>query len=663
MEVELEALRREREEKMKVIAEKKKQVEELRRKRQERAAAQAKRAMGDRKASGDLGRTVDNLVLEILGGEGAGSAKAEDALKEVAAERGKEGAGRGSTSAPMLQMEIGVSACTVLPSEADVYDRTVQTDPIDISDGTGGNFSATYTLKGRENVLLKMADRARMRAVRPDASTQPGQRLAGQKRTVHAEAEVPGDVAKEAAAMMKDVKELTPEEKQTVMAKPDFQAFFERTSLLVERVLGQETWDNYVDLRCAGLGNEGPEEDLIQYIGDYSEEQWTVGRPVTDCRFSPKQHEMFLAAYGQKENPSLSDSDGCMLVWNLAMKHRPELVFTSQSAVLTAHFHTFNPALYFGGTYSGGVVMWDSRAKAGPVQRTPLSGKGHAHPIYGMQQVGTQNATNLVSVSNDGRLCVWSLAMLALPQETVDLKNETKNRRDLAVMSMCFPENETNTLYVGAEDGSVCQCHIHGSKVGVTEVYEGHEGPVTGLDMHPRAVAAQYGVEAAGDLAVSTSFDWSIKVWSVKQSQWPVLSLDNFEDYVYDARWHPTHPAVFASVDGEGHVDLWNLNRNLEAPVERCTHPSRRLAMNHCHWSADGKKLVAGDSEGMLSIFAVDRTVSHPRNEDYERFQDRVRGLTPIVPRVRQDTGFGGMGGHFHRSSALDAHASSGHRH
>jgi hypothetical protein len=29
-------------------------------------------------------------------------------------------------------------------------------------------------------------------------------------------------------------------------------------------------------------------------------------------------------------------------------------------------------------------------------------------------------------------------------------------------------------------------------------------------------------------------------------------------------KWHPTHPAVFGSVDGTGKFDLWNLNQDVE---------------------------------------------------------------------------------------------------
>merc|ERR1712129_362245 len=112
--------------------------------------------------------------------------------------------------------------------------------------------------------------------------------------------------------------------------------------------------------------------------------------------------------------------------------------------------------------------------------------------------------------------------------------------------------------------------------------------------------------------------------------------------YVYDAKWHPTHPAAFASVDGEGHVDIWNLNQNLESPITRLeSSPSnRKLALNRCDWLNDGGILLTGDSEGKLSVYAADRSLTHPRSEEQAQFQDRVRQLDPVVPRhAREDKG------------------------
>ena len=33
---------------------------------------------------------------------------------------------------------------------------------------------------------------------------------------------------------------------------------------------------------------------------------------------------------------------------------------------------------------------------------------------------------------------------------------------------------------------------------------------------------------------------------------------------MYDVQWSPTHPAVFASVDGDGRLDFWNINSDTE---------------------------------------------------------------------------------------------------
>ena len=48
-------------------------------------------------------------------------------------------------------------------------------------------------------------------------------------------------------------------------------------------------------------------------------------------------------------------------------------------------------------------------------------------------------------------------------------------------------------------------------------------------------------------------------------------ALHSFEDnseYVYAARWSPIHPALFATVDGAGRLDMWNLNNDTEVTGE-----------------------------------------------------------------------------------------------
>lgn len=79
-------------------------------------------------------------------------------------------------------------------------------------------------------------------------------------------------------------------------------------------------------------------------------------------------------------------------------------------------FSPFHSNLIFGGTYSGQILLWDTRSKHLPVLKTPLSAAGHTHPVYAMQMVGTQNAHNLITSSTDGMVCSWLVDMLAQPQ-------------------------------------------------------------------------------------------------------------------------------------------------------------------------------------------------------------------------------------------------------
>jgi len=89
-----------------------------------------------------------------------------------------------------------------------------------------------------------------------------------------------------------------------------------------------------------------------------------------------------------------------------------------------------------------------------------------------------------------------------------------------------------------------------------------------GLDFHPLTGPVDF-----SDLFLTCSVDWTVKLWRSKSLSKPstslhpiapIYSFDESDDYVYDVKWHPSHPAVFGSVDGSGKFDLWNLNADTE---------------------------------------------------------------------------------------------------
>ncbi|XP_057714053.1 dynein, cytoplasmic 1, intermediate chain 2a-like isoform X2 [Corythoichthys intestinalis] len=416
-------------------------------------------------------------------------------------------------------------------------------------------------------------------------------------------------------------KELTEEEKLQVLHSQDFLAFFERGSRIVERALSEQV---DVCFDYSGRDLEDKEGDLqagakLVLNRQFADERWTKNRMVTCLDWSPQYPELLVASYNNNED-SPHEPDGVALVWNMKYKKTtPEYIFHCQSEVMSAGFAKFHPNLVVGGTYSGQIVLWDNRSnKRTPVQRTPLSASAHTHPVYCVNVVGTQNANNLISISTDGKMCSWSLDMLSQPQDSLELV--FKQSKAVAVTSMAFPLGDVNNFVVGSEDGSVYTACRHGSKAGITEVFEGHHGPVTGLSCHTAAGPVDF-----SHLFISSSFDWTVKLWSTKSTR-PLYSFEDSCDYVCDAMWSPTHPALFACVDLAGRLDLWNLNNDTEVPTAS-VYVEGAPALNRVRWAHSGKEIATGDSEGQVRVYDVGEQICVPKADEWTRF---VRTLADI---------------------------------
>ncbi|XP_035725680.1 cytoplasmic dynein 1 intermediate chain-like isoform X36 [Vespa mandarinia] len=419
---------------------------------------------------------------------------------------------------------------------------------------------------------------------------------------------------KEKEKPKKEVREFSEEEKQMIILSEDFQRFLDRTSRIVERALG-ESIDIYTDYTGTMDGEDGLDEKSHQQLWlnrSFFCERWSRNRCVTSMDWSPQFPELLAASYNNNDDTP-NDPDGVCLVWNTKFKKStPEFIFHCQSPVMSTTFAKFHPNLILGGTYSGQIVLWDNRVqKRTPVQRTPLSASAHTHPVYCLTVVGTQNAHNLISISTDGKLCSWSLDMLSQPQETLILY--LKQSKTIAATCLAFPHGDVNNFVVGSEDGTVYGDCRHGTKAGVVEMFEGHQGPVTGISTH----AVQGGIDFS-HLFLTSSIDWTIKLWSLKEMK-PLYSFEHNGDYVYDVAWSPTHPALFAAVDDSGRLDLWNLNQDTEVPAASVIVDGNP-ALNRVSWTPSGLHVTVGDDTGKIWVYDVAEHLAYPRSDEWNKF-------------------------------------------
>uniref|UniRef100_A0A8C9X3S7 Dynein cytoplasmic 1 intermediate chain 2 n=1 Tax=Sander lucioperca TaxID=283035 RepID=A0A8C9X3S7_SANLU len=392
--------------------------------------------------------------------------------------------------------------------------------------------------------------------------------------------------------------ELTEEEKLQILHSEEFVNFFDHSTRIIERALSE-----HVDLFFDYSGRDLEEKEGEIQAGtklslnrQFMDERWSKHRVVTCLDWSLQYPELLVASYNNNEDAP-HEPDGVALVWNMKYKKAtPEYVFHCQSAVLSAAFAKFHPNVVVGGTYSGQIVLWDNRSnKRTPVQRTPLSAAAH-----------TQKSKNV------------SLILFAAPSDSMELV--FKQSKAVAVTSMSFPLGDVNNFVVGSEDGSVYMSCRHGSKAGISEMFEGHHGPITGIHCHTAAGPLDF-----SHLFVTSSFDWTVKLWSTKNNK-PLYSFEDNSDYVYDVMWSPTHPALFACVDGVGHLDLWNLNNDTEVPTASVTVEGNP-ALNRVRWAHSGREIAVGDSDGRVLVYDVGEQTAVPRNDEWTRF---VRTLAEI---------------------------------
>ncbi|XP_073942578.1 cytoplasmic dynein 1 intermediate chain short wing isoform X14 [Choristoneura fumiferana] len=410
----------------------------------------------------------------------------------------------------------------------------------------------------------------------------------------------------------KKVRELSADEKHTIMLSAEFQRFVTKAGRVIERALG-ESVDIYTDYTGGGDSENALDDKSdarLSLVRTFYDERWSRGRCVTCLDWSSAHPELLLASYHNSDDAP-HDPDGVCLVWNTKFKKTtPEDVFHCQSPVMSATFARFHPNLILGGTYSGQIVLWDNRVpKRTPVQRTPLSSLAHTHPVYCLSVVGSQNAHNLISVSSDGRMCSWSLDMLSQPQETLELQH--RQSKAVAVTAMAFPHADVNNFVLGGEDGNIYTGCRHGQRAGVTDCVEGHAGPVTGVACH-----AAGGAVDLSHLFLTSSMDWSVKLWSLKENK-ALYSFENSGDYVVDVRWSPAHPALFAAADA-ARLDLWNLNRDTEVPV--ASIQSEGGAFNRVSWTPSGAHLTAGDDAGKISVYELAESEYQPRHDEWSKF-------------------------------------------
>ncbi|PAA78076.1 hypothetical protein BOX15_Mlig000680g2 [Macrostomum lignano] len=414
-------------------------------------------------------------------------------------------------------------------------------------------------------------------------------------------------------------RELSESERQQILLSDNFQAFFARASRVVERALAETEAEYFETDGEADAGSDAYDEGAVaggssvRVCRTFHDDKWSRGRCVTALDWSPHYQELCLAAYAesQQSHPG-GDSDGVVCVWNARYRcDSPEFALHCQSPVTSACFATYQRCLIVGGTYSGQLVLWDTRThRRTPVQRSTLGAQGHTEPCVFTRVLGTERANFLATLSSDARLCTWSLESLTQPVETCDLMLSAAGHSIRSLAATCLDMLDGNRFVAGTEDAMLCVGCRHGVRAGVmTSLAASHQAPVTSVAANPSPDLSH--------VVLSSSMDWTARVWSLREPAEQPLALEAAADYVMDARWSPAHPGLLCTADAAGRLDLWSLGSDPEQPLARCQPMGASGAgLNRCCFNRTGCVLTAGDHLGRVALLELSEALASPRPDE-----------------------------------------------
>eukprot|EP00163_Fabomonas_tropica_P014735 TRINITY_DN2679_c0_g1_i4.p1 TRINITY_DN2679_c0_g1~~TRINITY_DN2679_c0_g1_i4.p1 ORF type:complete len:814 (+),score=157.58 TRINITY_DN2679_c0_g1_i4:260-2701(+) len=288
----------------------------------------------------------------------------------------------------------------------------------------------------------------------------------------------------------------------------------------------------------------------------------TAEKNVSCMGWNYNNPDILAVGYGAYD--FTKQSPGLLLCWSLKNPEFPDRVIPTPCGVTSVDFSRHHPYLLAAGYYDGSVAIFDIRKEQDtkPILISGHTSGKHSEPVWAVRWVdrGAERGEFLISMSTDGRVTQWSLKKgmeytdlmrlkrIGNQSKAGDAKNEAFISRSASGMCFDFSVADPNIYLAGTEDGNIhkCSCSYNEQYL---DNFIGHTGPVYKIRCSP----------FDPNVFLSCSADWTARLWHMEQES-PKITFEPCTEHISDISWSPTNSTVFASVTGDGRLDVWDLS-------------------------------------------------------------------------------------------------------
>jgi dynein intermediate chain 1 len=316
-------------------------------------------------------------------------------------------------------------------------------------------------------------------------------------------------------------------------------------------------------------------------------------KQVTCVKWNRLYRDLFAVSYGSYEFMK-QIAGGVVSVYSLKNSKHPELVLTTEFTACCLDWNPSKPALLAVGVYDGTVAVMDFRNRSRKfIYQSTVRDSKHTDPVWEVKW--SPQGDRFTSISLDGRACIWTMQKTKLECELLSqVKLEGGDGSSPTALTglingLCFdfsPHEHEDVYLIGTEEGLIHKCSRYFSANPI-ETFKGHSGAVYAVKWNP----------FHSDIFVSSSADWTVKVWSCTKS---LLCSFDMSHAVGDVDWSPFSSCIFAAVNANGEIYMFDLhtNRFREVCIQKIISKGKLTKV--CFNKQDPVILI-GDDRGAVS--------------------------------------------------------------